>query len=424
MSIPLAERLRPNTLEEFVGQDHLFGPKGLLTQTMERKVPSSLLFWGPPGSGKTTIARLYAKAFQARVIELSAVSSGISDIKNIVKEIYDTRFFNQTTMVFVDEIHRFNKAQQDAFLPHLEKGTFFLIAATTENPSFTLNNALLSRLHVLTLHSLKQENLESILKRLEIKEQGIELDDTTIQVLIDLAQGDARCLLNMIEVLPKNKNLNTSELLELYRRKLPLYDRKGDGHFHLISALHKSIRGSDPDASLYWFCRMLDAGEEPLYIARRLIRIATEDIGLADPQALPVSIAARKSYEVLGSPEGELALAQLVIYLALAPKSDSIYKAFKDSMELARKTGTLSPPKSIINSSTRLMSSLGYGEGYIYDHNCPDGFSGQDYFPQELSQKEFYKPIERGFEREMKKRLDYFRKIKIRKNKKSQEENG
>lgn len=416
---PLAERLRPESFDEIVGQPHLLGPEGFLTRIVQGGTPMSIILWGPPGSGKTSIARLYAKAFKMRFESLSAIFSGIADIKKIVKEAEEKPLFGQSILLFVDEIHRFNKSQQDAFLPFLEKGTLILVGATVENPSFYLNGALLSRVRVLQLNSLSDADLEQLLERYEAKVKKLPLEPSAREYLIELAQGDGRYLYNLIEnieTLSSTNLLEVDDLKKVLQKRAALYDRAGDQHYRLISALHKSVRGSDPDASLYWLARMLEGGEEPLFIARRLIRIASEDIGQADPQALPLTIAAAETYERLGSPEGELALAQVVIYLALAPKSNATYVAFNQAKALAAETTHLPPPSIIINAPTRMMKEFGYGKGYVYDPEAPDGFSGQNYFPDGQERVEFYHPVEYGFEREMKKRLDYFNRLRHTRN--------
>lgn len=414
-NIPLAEDLRPKNLHEVVGQDHILGKKGLITRSIETGNPLSILLWGPPGCGKTTIARLYAKAFNMPMVSMSAIFSGVADIRKVVKEAEDSPLFGRSTLLFVDEIHRFNKAQQDAFLPFLEKGTIILVGATVENPSFYLNAALLSRMRVLPLHSLHAAGLEKIIERYEQKFSPLPLTPEARQLLIAWAQGDGRYLCNLIEnlrVIPSNNIVDEQGLGDILQKRAALFDHGGDQHYNLISALHKSVRGSDPDAALYWLARMLEGGEEPLFLARRIIRMAAEDIGLADPQALPLAVAAKDTYEMLGSPEGELALAEVVVYLALAPKSNAIYTAFDAARNLAKQTSHLSPPSTILNAPTPLMKKLGYGKGYRYDHNEPEAFSGQNYFPEGIERESFYQPQERGFEREMKKRLDYFEKLR------------
>lgn len=398
--IPLSEKLRPKNLSDVSGQKEL-------VQTIDRVVqsgkPLSLLLFGPPGCGKTTIARLYAQSFKLPFVSLSAVFNSTAELKKILKEGHETPLFNRQTLIFVDEIHRFNRAQQDIFLPFLEDGSLVLVGATTENPSFVLNNALLSRLRVLKLEPLDADSLEEILHRYETTVRPLNLAPEERQSLIAFSQGDARHLLNMIENLEGGLSIH---------KKPALYDRHQEGHFNLISALHKSIRGSDPDAALYWFARMLEGGEDPLYLGRRLIRMASEDIGLADPGALQIALNGWNVFHMLGSPEGELALAQVVVYLALCPKSNAIYTAYGEAREMASKTGHLDPPKHILNAPTKLMKEFGYGKDYQYDHDTPHGFSGDEYFPDEVGRQNFYKPVERGFEREMKKRLDYFARLR------------
>lgn len=417
MSIPLAEQLRPKSLNEVVGQDHLVGPSGFITKIVESGKPLSIILWGPPGSGKTSIARLYAQAFSMRFQTMSAIFNGIADLRKIIQEVESTPLFGKGTVLFVDEIHRFNKAQQDAFLPFIEKGTITLVGATAENPSFYLNNALLSRVRVLTLNALDETALNQILDRYEETRHKLPLTPDGRSYLIHIAQGDGRYLLNLVENIEGVKpteSLGPEELQQIMQKRASLFDRAGDQHYNLISALHKSVRGSDPDAALYWFTRILEGGEDPLFLARRIIRMASEDIGLADPQALPLAIAARDSYEMLGSPEGELALAQAVVYLALAPKSNAIYTAYNQAKELAAETTHLNPPAIILNAPTKLMKQLGYGKGYIYDHDTENAFSGQNYFPDGMERPSFYQPVERGFEREMQKRIAYFAKLRDR----------
>lgn len=398
--IPLSEKLRPKTLSEVFGQQYLLET---VKQVIQKGRPLSFLLFGPPGSGKTTIARLYAQSFQLPFVQLSAVFNSTTELKKILKESQETPLFNRQTLIFVDEIHRFNRAQQDIFLPFLEDGSLILVGATTENPSFVLNNALLSRLRVLKLEPLEPASLDQIIQHYESTVQPLNITVEQRQTLIAHAQGDARHLLNMIENLEQGLPI---------QKKPPLYDRHQEGHFNLISALHKSIRGSDPDAALYWFARMLEGGEDPLYLGRRLIRMASEDIGLADPEALAMALNGWNVYNMLGSPEGELALVQVVLYLALCPKSNAAYVAYGDARKKAADTGHLDPPKHILNAPTQLMKDFGYGEEYQYDPDTPYGFSGQDYFPKEIGRQSFYKPVERGFEREMKKRLDYFEKLR------------
>ncbi len=417
--IPFAERLRPQTLEEVVGQKHLIGPQKPLTRMVEKGQLYSLIFWGPPGTGKTTIAYILAQSFRMPFVSLSAIFSGVADLRKIFEEAKTTFEKGTSTLLFVDEIHRFNRSQQDSFLPYVEKGIITLVGATTENPSFELNGALLSRCQVFTLHRLSAEDLEQILKRAEeYLQKNLPLTSEARTLLIELADGDGRALLNLAEVLAEDtppEPFGPQELTELLIKRAPLYDKAQEGHYNLISALHKSLRGSDPDAALYWFARMLEGGEDPLYIGRRMIRFAAEDIGLADPQALVQALAGVEAYERLGSPEGELALVQTLVYLATAPKSNSLYRAFPQALREARTSGSLMPPKHILNAPTALMKKEGYGKGYIYDHETPEGFSGQNYFPDEMGRKIFYEPVARGFEREIQKRLDYWKKLRERK---------
>lgn len=398
--IPLSEKLRPQKLSEVAGQDELID---FVSRIVQNGRPLSLLLFGPPGCGKTTIARLYAKEFNLPFVNLSAVFNSTAELKRILKEGQETPLFNRQTLLFVDEIHRFNRAQQDIFLPCLEDGSLILVGATTENPSFVLNNALLSRLRVLKLEPLDPTSLEKIIQRYESNVKPLNLSPEKRQFLISQSQGDGRHLLNMIENLENNLPI---------QKKPALYDRDQEGHYNLISALHKSVRGSDPDAALYWFARMLEGGEDPLFLGRRLIRMASEDIGLADPQALGIALHGWNVYKMLGSPEGELALAQVVLYLALCPKSNAIYTAYGSARQKAAETGHLDPPKHILNAPTKLMEEFGYGQSYQYDPDTPHGFSGQEYFPEEIGRETFYHPVPRGFEREMKKRLDYFTRLR------------
>lgn len=414
--IPLAEKLRPSSLQEVVGQPHLTGPKGFISQMMARKKPLSILLFGPPGSGKTSIARLFAKAFDMRFVSLSGVWDGIAELKKLIKDASDTPLFGKSLLLFVDEIHRFNKAQQDAFLPFVENGTVILVGATAENPSFYLNPALLSRLRVLEVKSLDDKSLFSLLSRYEEKVKPLPLTEKGREYLVSLAKGDGRFFFNLIENiehLPENHLHSETDLQEILQKRAPLYDRDKEHHYNLISALHKAVRGSDPDAALYWFARMLVGGEDPLFLARRLIRMATEDVGLADPDALPLAVSAMEAYHRLGSPEGELALAEVVVYLALCPKSNAIYKAYGLAREAAEASNHLPPPKIILNAPTKMMKQLDYGKGYRYDHDEEKGFSGQNYFPEGMERPSFYTPVERGFEREMKKRLDYFNGLRV-----------
>ena len=418
---PLADRLRPKSLDEVIGQRHLLGPEGTLTRMIASGRLGSLILWGPPGTGKTTIARLLADAVGYRIKQISAVFSGVADLKKVFEEARFERLSGHKTLLFVDEIHRFNRAQQDGFLPVMEDGTIVLVGATTENPSFELNAALLSRAQVLRLNSFTAEELEQMAQRAEAAlSKTLPLDADARAGLFELADGDGRAMLGLIEeVIAATKPgevLDKAGLLQVVQRRAPIYDKKQDGHYNLISALHKTVRGSDPDAALYYLARMLVAGEDPLFLARRLIRMASEDIGIADPQALPLAIAARDAYEMLGSPEGELALAEITVYLATAPKSNAVYNAFKEAMELARSSGSPMPPMTILNAPTKTMKGQGYGEGYIYDHDTPEGFSGQEYFPEKIGRQEFYRPVDRGFEREIKKRLDYFSRLRAKRN--------
>jgi len=413
---PLADRLRPKSIAEVVGQDHLLRGDGPIARGMESGKLTSIILWGPPGTGKTTIARLLADMTDLHFERLSAVFSGVADLRRIFDTAKGKREMGQGTLLFIDEIHRFNRAQQDGFLPYVEDGTVILVGATTENPSFELNAALLSRTQVLVLNRLDDAALEELLVRAE-KLEGCSLpvDKDARAALRAMADGDGRYLLNMVEAvlaLPEGPMMNTMALAEAVQRRVPLYDKSQEGHYNLISALHKSLRGSDTDAALYWLARMIAGGEDPRYILRRLTRFASEDIGLADPQALPLAIAAWQAYERLGSPEGELAIVQCVIYLGTAPKSNAAYKAEKMAAKAARDTGSLDPPKHILNAPTGLMKDLGYGAGYEYDHNNEEGFSGQNYFPQDMARTRFYEPGERGFEREIAKRLDYWDKLR------------
>lgn len=410
---PLAERFRPKDFDSIVGQPQLTGPKGFITRTIHQKRPVSILLYGPPGSGKTSIAKLYAKAFDMRFVSLSAVRDGIAELKKLIQEQESTPLFGKSILLFVDEIHRFNKAQQDAFLPYVESGKIILVGATAENPSFYLNPALLSRVRVLQLHALDEQALNTLIERYEQTIKPLPLSEKARQFLIQMAQGDGRYLLNLIENLEHcEQQLDVEDLEKILQSRAALYDRSGENHYNLISALHKSVRGSDPDAALYWFTRMLEGGEAPLFIARRLIRMATEDIGLADPEALKLAISARDAYQALGSPEGELALAQTVIYLAIAPKSNAVYTAYGEAKALAAATGQLPPPNTILNAPTKMMKELGYGKGYRYDHEEANAFSGQNYFPEKMERQTFYRPVERGFERECLKRLDYFTRLR------------
>lgn len=431
---PLAEQLRPQQLSEVIGQEHLTGPEGVLSRMVAAKHLQSVILWGPPGCGKTTIARLLADEAGYVLQQVSAVASGVADLKKHFDEARERQMMGQRTVLFVDEIHRFNRAQQDVLLPVVEDGTVTLIGATTENPSFELNSAVLSRARVLVLNRLSAEALERLLQRAEHSGVGIQdsgkqaarlpLTEDARAALIAMADGDGRFLLSMVEAVLDGAKapgaaearvlLDPSALSTLLQQRPPVYDKAQESHYNLISALHKSLRGSDVDAALYWFARMLAGGEDPRYINRRLVRFAVEDIGMADPQAHVQALAAAETYERLGSPEGELAIAQSVIYLATAPKSNAQYVAFKAAKNAAAKHGSLMPPKHILNAPTKLMDELGYGAGYAYDHDAEDGFSGQNYFPDEMNREQFYSPVERGFEREVAKRLEYWAKLRAK----------
>ena len=413
---PLADRLRPSSLDDVVGQDHLLGPSGPIGTMIAAGELSSLILWGPPGVGKTTIARLLAGATDLAFEQISAIFTGVADLKKVFDAARMRHASGRGTLLFVDEIHRFNKAQQDGFLPHMERGTIVLVGATTENPSFELNAALLSRAQVLQLRRLAIDDLARILSRAEVELGPVPVTEEGRATLLEMADGDGRTLLNLVEqVVHLGPGPHgPADLARSLTRRAPVYDKAGDGHYNLISALHKSVRGSDADASLYWLARMLDAGEDPRYLARRVTRMAVEDVGLAEPEALKQCLAAWEAYERLGSPEGELAIAQAVLYLALAPKSNAAYVAYKAASEMASETGSAPPPKHILNAPTRLMKEQGYGAGYQYDHDAPEAFSGQDFFPDGIARPAFYAPAKRGFERELASRLEYFSKLRAK----------
>ncbi|MEI8395406.1 MAG: replication-associated recombination protein A [Rhodospirillaceae bacterium] len=415
---PLADRLRPRLLSDVVGQDHLLGPGAPLGRMVAAGRLASMVLWGPPGCGKTTIARLLAEAVELDFAPLSAVFSGVADLRKVFEAAKQRRAAGRGTLLFIDEIHRFNRSQQDGFLPYVEDGTVTLIGATTENPSFELNAALLSRAQVFVLSRLDEPALETLLSRAEtVIGRAVPLDPEARRALKAMADGDGRFLLNLVEelfALPEAPLLDTARLTATVQRRAPVYDKASEGHYNLISALHKSLRSSDTDAALYWLARMLAAGEDPRYIARRLVRFASEDIGLADPDALVQALTAWEVFERLGSPEGELALVQCVIYLGTAPKSNAAYVAYKEAMAAAKSSGSLMPPKHILNAPTRMMKDIGYGAGYTYDHDLPDAFSGQNCFPDNFPRREFYRPVERGFERDIRKRLEYWARLRTR----------
>ena len=415
---PLADRLRPQILADVIGQRQILGPEGPLSVMLAAKALSSIIFWGPPGVGKTTIARLLAQETDLYFIQISAIFSGMPELRKVFETAKNRRDNGQGTLLFVDEIHRFNKAQQDSFLPLMENGTIVLVGATTENPSFELNAAVLSRAQVMVLERLATEDLELLAQRAETEAgRELPLEADARRSLLDVADGDGRSLLNLIEQVmawKREQSINQATLSTRLMKRAAVYDKSGDSHYNMISALHKSVRGSDPDAALYWFARMLACGEDPRYLARRITRMAVEDIGLADPQAQDICLQSWQTYERLGSPEGELALAQAVTYLALAPKSNAAYLAYKAAVLDAKNTGSHPPPKHILNAPTDLMKDQGYGDGYAYDHDAEDGFSGQNYFPDGMDRPGYYVPVERGFERELSKRLAYFEKLRAR----------
>ncbi|MEL7092949.1 MAG: replication-associated recombination protein A [Pseudomonadota bacterium] len=415
---PLADRLRPQTLSDVIGQRQVLGPEAPLTVMLEAGALGSIIFWGPPGVGKTTIARLLADETDLHFVQISAIFTSVPELKKVFEAAKIRRQNGQGTLLFVDEIHRFNKAQQDGFLPHMEDGTILLVGATTENPSFELNAAVLSRSQVLVLERLGLDDLELLAQRAE-GELGkpLPLTDAARAALLGMADGDGRALLNLIEQVVAwtvEAPLDPEALGARLMRRAAQYDKTGDAHYNLISALHKSVRGSDPDAALYWFARMLEGGEDPRYLARRMVRMAVEDIGLADPQAQAVCLQSWETYERLGSPEGELALSQALIYLALAPKSNANYVAYKGARKAAKETGSHPPPKHILNAPTSMMKDQGYGAGYAYDHDAEDGFSGQNYFPNGMERPALYQPVERGFERDLLKRVEYFARLRAK----------
>lgn len=421
VSRPLADRMRPTDISEIVGQEELLGDGAPLRRMIDSGKLSSFILWGPPGCGKTTLARILANQTSMRFAALSAVFSGVADLRKAFEEAERYRNYGEGTLLFIDEIHRFNRAQQDGFLPYVENGTVVLVGATTENPSFELNSALLSRCKVFTLKPLNPAALEQLITRSEkLQHRELPVTPEARQMLIELADGDGRYFINLLETVydltAMNEILDLDSLLKVVQKRAPIYDKDREGHYNLISALHKSLRGSDTDAALYWAARMIDSGEDPKYLLRRLTRFASEDVGLADPQALQLALAAWDSYDRLGSPEGELAIAELIIYLGTAPKSNATETAWIAARKCAKEYSSLTPPAHILNAPTKLMKELGYGKNYIYDHDTPEGFSGQDYFPESMGRKSFYHPVERGFEREIRRRLEYWDKLRQQKN--------
>ena len=418
---PLADRMRPETLEDVAGQEHLLGPGMPLRKMVDSGKMFSFILWGPPGCGKTTLARILAGRSSLHFAALSAVFSGVADLRKAFDEAARRREHGEGTLLFVDEIHRFNRAQQDGFLPYVEDGTVVLVGATTENPSFELNSALLSRCKVFVLKALRNDALEEIIKRSEkLMNRPLPVTPEGRARLIEFADGDGRYLINLLESIyalaGENEIMGPEEVAQSLQQRSPIYDKDREGHYNLISALHKSLRGSDTDAALYWAARMIQGGEDPLYLLRRLTRFAAEDVGLADPMALQLAISAWDTYERLGSPEGELAIAELIVFLGTAPKSNGVYKAWKSAVKAAKEFGSLTPPAHILNAPTKLMKEIGYGANYQYDHDTPEGFSGQNYFPEKMGRRSFYKPVERGFEREIARRLAYWEKLRNEKN--------